>query len=66
MDLRILQISFQQMIVLQLLSMQVVLVLFLNSTPGSDKQKIKSAIDKLGAGGSTAGAKEIITAYEIA
>lgn len=54
------------MIVLQLSSIQVVLVLFLNSTPGSDKQKIKSAIDKLGAGGSTAGAKEIITVYEIA
>lgn len=38
----------------------------LKSTSGSEKSKIKNAIDKLGAGGSTAGAKGIITAYEIA
>ncbi len=38
----------------------------LESTYGSEKDKIKSAIDKLGAGGSTAGAAGIITAYEIA
>ena len=38
----------------------------LESTSGKDKQKIKNAIDKLGAGGSTAGAQGIITAYEIA
>ncbi|MCB0589184.1 MAG: DUF3520 domain-containing protein, partial [Phaeodactylibacter sp.] len=40
--------------------------LLLPSTPGSEKAVIKSAIDKLGAGGSTAGAQGIITAYEIA
>lgn len=38
----------------------------LESTSGKDKQKIKNAINKLGAGGSTAGAQGIITAYEIA
>ncbi|MDT0643106.1 VWA domain-containing protein [Zunongwangia sp. F363] len=38
----------------------------LESTPGSEKQKIKNAIDQLGAGGSTAGAQGIVTAYEIA
>lgn len=38
----------------------------LPSTPGSRKAEIKSAIDKLGAGGSTAGAQGIVTAYEIA
>jgi Ca-activated chloride channel family protein len=38
----------------------------LKSTYGHEKRKIKSAIDKLGAGGSTAGAAGIITAYEIA
>lgn len=38
----------------------------LESTPGNDKSKIKKAIDKLGSGGSTAGAEGIITAYKIA
>ena len=38
----------------------------LNSTAGSEKQTIKNAIDQLGAGGSTAGADGIITAYQIA
>lgn len=38
----------------------------LPSTFGSEKAVIKEAIDKLGAGGSTAGAEGIITAYEIA
>lgn len=38
----------------------------LKSTYGDEKKKIKDAIDELGAGGSTAGAKGIITAYEIA
>lgn len=38
----------------------------LESTSGAEKDKIKKAIDKLGAGGSTAGAKGITTAYEIA
>lgn len=38
----------------------------LESTSGSEKQKIKSAINNLGAGGGTAGAKGIVTAYEIA
>lgn len=38
----------------------------LPSTSGSEKDKIKQAIDKLGAGGSTAGAEGIITAYKIA
>lgn len=38
----------------------------LTSTPGTKKEEIKNAIDKLGSGGSTAGAKGIITAYEIA
>ena len=37
----------------------------LQSTYGDEKSKIKKAIDKLGAGGSTAGAKGIKTAYEI-
>ncbi|MBC3759895.1 VWA domain-containing protein [Hyunsoonleella sp. SJ7] len=40
--------------------------LLLPSTPGSEKDKIKQAIDQLGAGGSTAGAEGIITAYKIA
>lgn len=40
--------------------------LLLNSTNGDEKTKIKNAISKLGAGGSTAGAKGLITAYEIA
>ena len=38
----------------------------LKSTNGDEKTKIKNAISKLGAGGSTAGAKGLITAYEIA
>lgn len=38
----------------------------LESTSGAEKQKIKKAINSLGAGGSTAGAQGIITAYEIA
>jgi len=38
----------------------------LNSTYGDQKEDIKKAIDKLGAGGSTAGAQGIITAYNIA
>jgi Ca-activated chloride channel family protein len=38
----------------------------LPSTPGSEKTAIKNAIDRLGAGGSTAGAAGISTAYEIA
>jgi len=38
----------------------------LESTYGNEKEKIKSAIEKLGAGGSTAGAAGITTAYEIA
>ncbi len=40
--------------------------LLLPSTLGDEKDKIKDAIDKLGAGGSTAGAAGIKTAYEIA
>ncbi len=40
--------------------------ILLESTYGDEKDKIKSAIDKLGAGGSTAGAAGITTAYEIA
>lgn len=40
--------------------------LLLESTPGNQKQKIKGAISSLGAGGCTAGAEGIITAYEIA
>ncbi|MFC4635803.1 von Willebrand factor type A domain-containing protein [Dokdonia ponticola] len=40
--------------------------LVLPSTPGSQKQTIKDAINSLGSGGSTAGAEGIITAYEIA
>lgn len=38
----------------------------LESTPGSEKSKIKAAINSLGAGGGTAGAQGIVTAYEIA
>lgn len=38
----------------------------LPSTYADDKNRIKKAIDKLGAGGSTAGAQGIKTAYEIA
>ena len=38
----------------------------LPSTSGDQKETIKDAIDALGAGGSTAGAEGIITAYEIA
>lgn len=38
----------------------------LESTLGTEKEKIKAAIDKLGAGGATAGAAGITTAYEIA
>lgn len=38
----------------------------LESTYGDEKEKIKQAIDQLGAGGSTAGAAGITTAYEIA
>lgn len=40
--------------------------LVLPSTPGSDKMKIKDAIDKLSAGGSTAGGQGIQLAYRIA
>ena len=40
--------------------------LVLESTPGNEKTTIKNAINSLGAGGSTAGAEGIITAYEIA
>ncbi|MCB9282622.1 MAG: VWA domain-containing protein [Lewinellaceae bacterium] len=38
----------------------------LQSTSGDEKTKIKKAINKLGSGGSTAGAEGIVTAYEIA
>lgn len=38
--------------------------LLLPSTPGDRKNKIKEAISTLGSGGSTAGAKGIITAYD--
>ncbi|WP_209400397.1 VWA domain-containing protein [Pseudozobellia sp. WGM2] len=38
----------------------------LESTFGDEKDQIKAAIDQLGAGGSTAGAEGILTAYEIA
>ncbi len=38
----------------------------LQSTPGSEKDKIKAAIDKLRSGGSTAGASGIRTAYKSA
>jgi Ca-activated chloride channel family protein len=38
----------------------------LPSTPATEVKKIKNAVDKLGAGGSTAGAAGITTAYEIA
>ena len=40
--------------------------LVLPSTPGSEKIKIKDAIDGLSAGGSTAGAEGILLAYQIA
>lgn len=40
--------------------------LVLPSTPGDEKQKIKDAIDQLGAGGSTAGGAGIKLAYSIA
>lgn len=40
--------------------------ILLHSTHGDEKEKIKDAIDKLGAGGSTAGAAGIQTAYDIA
>jgi Ca-activated chloride channel family protein len=40
--------------------------LALESTKADDKQKIKDAIDRLGAGGSTAGAAGILMAYKIA
>jgi Ca-activated chloride channel homolog len=40
--------------------------LVLPSTPGDQKQKIKDAIDQLGAGGSTAGGAGIKLAYNIA
>ncbi|MGY3214474.1 YfbK domain-containing protein [Mucilaginibacter sp. HD30] len=40
--------------------------LVLPSTPGDEKQKIKDAIDQLGAGGSTAGGAGIKLAYKIA
>ena len=39
---------------------------WVQSTYGDETRKIKDAIDELGAGGSTAGAEGIITAYEIA
>lgn len=38
----------------------------LRSTAGNEQENIKKAIDRLDAGGGTAGAKGIITAYEIA
>lgn len=38
----------------------------LESTFGDEKDRIKAAIDQLGAGGSTAGAEGILTAYDIA
>jgi len=38
----------------------------LDSVPGSEKTKLKTAIDNLTSGGSTAGAEGIITAYELA
>ncbi|UFH56425.1 VWA domain-containing protein [Spirosoma sp. KNUC1025] len=38
----------------------------LDATSGSEKSKIKAAISQLGAGGSTAGAQGIMTAYDIA
>ncbi|WP_109832989.1 vWA domain-containing protein [Reichenbachiella versicolor] len=40
--------------------------ILLRSTPVSEKNTIVSAISKLGAGGGTAGAEGIVTAYEIA
>lgn len=38
----------------------------LDSVSGSEKEKLKTAIDNLSSGGSTAGAEGIITAYELA
>lgn len=38
----------------------------LESTPGSDKQKIRDAIDELTSGGSTAGGAGIQLAYKVA
>lgn len=38
----------------------------LPSTPGSKKEKIIAALEKLSAGGSTAGAEGILTAYKVA
>ena len=38
----------------------------LDATPGSEQDKIKSAIASLSAGGSTAGAEGLVTAYDIA
>jgi Ca-activated chloride channel homolog len=38
----------------------------LESTPGSSKERIKQAIDKLEAGGSTAGGEGLLLAYKIA
>ena len=38
----------------------------LEATPGSDKQKIREAIDELEASGSTAGGEGIMLAYKIA
>lgn len=38
----------------------------LEATPGSDKQKIREAIDELTAGGSTAGSAGIMLAYKLA
>jgi len=40
--------------------------ILMQSTSGDEKEKIKNAINSLGAGGSTAGAAGISTAYEIA
>lgn len=40
--------------------------LVLGATSGAEKSRIESAINKLNAGGSTAGAQGIITAYQIA
>ena len=37
----------------------------LEATSGDQKEKIKAAIDRLGAGGGTAGAQGIVTAYDI-
>src|SRR5262245_15675118 len=40
--------------------------LVLDSTPGDQKKKINDAIDRLSAGGSTAGGEGIVLAYEVA